>query len=209
MASVCLSCPCMSLQESVKVLAIIDAVLSIFNLILYTLALVGAAAYTMEQTVDDKAAQGFAIFLVVLYLFGSIIQILIAFKLYSGGKNANYQSCKFWMKITYVLLIIQIVGIITDFSDGEFKGYMAGGSLIDLIYKIYEMLVVSYYLNELNERHELVGKMEKGEVHSTPGQTQSQLQPFYPPQHPYAPTTIGIGPNNQGQFVNPMANNIL
>jgi len=192
-------CPCFSLQESVKVLAIIDAILSTLNLILYILELVALAGYSWG-TNGQQAAQIVAVFLVAIYLLSSIIQILIAAKLYSGGINKNYQRCKFWLKITYVLVILQIIGLIVDVSDGEFKGFSSATSMIDLIYKVYEMLVVSLFLTELENRHEHVANVDSGV-----GQPASSSPHIMVPcngnvnihQNPYAPTTTELSYRNQ------------
>ncbi|CAL8083937.1 unnamed protein product [Orchesella dallaii] len=218
--AICL-CPCMSLQESVKVLAIIDALLSLLNIIFYITALVAIATDNLDYVQIDgqrAAAQVVAIILIAIYLLGSIIQILIAAKLYSGGKNKHYQRCKFWLKITYVLVVLQIIGLITDVSDGEFKGYSAAASFSDLLYKLYEMLVVSMFLTELEDRHEQVGKLESQagvgvSSASSPFQNQPQTHSDKPnmnnshQENPYTPTTTTeLGFRNQDPFSTPLLN---
>ncbi|CAL8083831.1 unnamed protein product [Orchesella dallaii] len=141
-------CPCMSLQQGVKILAIIDAVLSTLGVVLYTLALIVLLADSedLDLPTDEKTV---GVFIIALAIFIAILQILLAFRLYYGGVNRDSRNCRIWLIISVVIITVIGICFIVNVSTRRFDEYYGAGSVIGLVYKIYEMLVVSSFIKQL------------------------------------------------------------
>ncbi|ODM90745.1 hypothetical protein Ocin01_15941 [Orchesella cincta] len=147
---ICL-CPCMSLQKGVTVLAVIDAVLSSIFLALYILGLVALLAISKEDLEVTTEEKNIGIATCAIAIVIAILQILLALRLYYGGKNRDTRNCRVWLIATVVVVTIMVISFILNVSAGKFEGSSGAASLLDLTYKIYEMLVVSSFVKQLGQ----------------------------------------------------------
>ncbi|CAL8083881.1 unnamed protein product [Orchesella dallaii] len=141
-------CPCMSLGKGVKILAIVDAVLSVLNVGTLILALVGLLAWHEELELE-KQTKTIAIAAIVIGMILCILEALLAVKLYRGAKDNDHRSCRFWLLVTIVLTVITVISLIVNSTSGDFHGASFGVSVVALGYKAYEIFVVYTFMGVL------------------------------------------------------------
>ncbi|CAL8097652.1 unnamed protein product [Orchesella dallaii] len=102
----------MCLINGVKLLAIVDATLSILNIFLYITPLLyfGIVQDPDEQEIIDT----FLIFALIVFLVTCPVQIFMTLQLYNGAENKNYNKCQSWIIFSIIILLINAYGLIID-----------------------------------------------------------------------------------------------
>ncbi|CAL8083884.1 unnamed protein product [Orchesella dallaii] len=166
---------CMSSQRGVKILAIIDAVLSVLNLGLFALGVIGLLVYDDELDITERqkriATGAFVIGIVI-----SILQILLAFRLFYGAKNRDYRNCRIWITVTIVVVVINTASLILNWTAGEPTAFVLGITAFLICYKIFEIVVVLMFLRTLGTD----GQAGNGIIYATAAAPQPP--PYYPAQ---------------------------
>ncbi|ODM97068.1 hypothetical protein Ocin01_09609 [Orchesella cincta] len=147
--------PCMALQKGTMLLAVIDAMISIVNV---GTLVIGFLIFDKDDPDFSNGEKIITLVVLIVVTIMCILQIALAFKLYMAAINKNYKSCRLWMIISAVVLIINVLNTTVDTATTDFEGTSLAGNVIAIIYKIYEMLVVYAFLQELKSNEAMALK---------------------------------------------------
>ncbi|CAL8103727.1 unnamed protein product [Orchesella dallaii] len=139
-------CPCMALQKGTMLLAVIDAMLSIVNV---GTLVIGFLIFDKDDPDFSQSEKVITLVVLIVVTVMCVLQIALAFKLYMGAIKKNYKSCRLWMIISVVVLIVNLLNSIVDSTTTDFEGTSLAGNVISIVYKIFEMFVVYAFLEEL------------------------------------------------------------
>ncbi|ODM95157.1 hypothetical protein Ocin01_11525 [Orchesella cincta] len=130
----------MPLQKGVKVLAIIDAVLSTLNLGMYVLAIVGLHVYDDElDTLKRKKCCHWCCCCCHNHLNSSD----------NAALQKRLSKLRIWIIVTVIVVIINIASLILNSTSGEYAPAAFGITVFLICYKIFETVVVISFLRTL------------------------------------------------------------
>ncbi|CAL8097828.1 unnamed protein product [Orchesella dallaii] len=133
----------MPLRRGVKILSIVDATLSIVNILIFILPLTYFEIVpNPEEEVGFKDT--FMIPAMILFFATSTLQIYMAVLLYSATKTKNYKNCQSWLMFTLFMLSVNGYGVI------KWGGTMQQTFLVIvlgiMLYKIFLILLVVKFM---------------------------------------------------------------
>ncbi|CAL8083878.1 unnamed protein product [Orchesella dallaii] len=144
-------CPCMPLDQAVRVLAIIDGVLDGVGILIFLTELIVMIAGSNVRALDVGR--------LVAGLIFEILFVWLATTLYEATNTRNQRACRRWLYMTGALVVLLILGIIVYSSLGEFAlDFII--ILIIIAFKIYESLVVNAFSQEVMRDGQAPGNSE-------------------------------------------------
>ncbi|ODM91025.1 hypothetical protein Ocin01_15657 [Orchesella cincta] len=139
-------CPCMPLEKGVKLLAIIDGIIGITNLLLFSFVLVGLKTHKEEFGLNDEEKQTVGPILIIEMTF-SIVQIFMAVKLFDGAKLNDIRKCRTWIIVATILGLMEVC---SSLKNGEELNALSFRIfLVAIVYKVYAIFVVLSFTKEL------------------------------------------------------------
>ncbi|ODM89938.1 hypothetical protein Ocin01_16743 [Orchesella cincta] len=171
-------CPCMPLQSGVRLLAIIDAVLSLLNLGLFLLVLLAILFYKGENEIED-GDKGVSVVIVVVAILIAGLQFLLALRLYRGAKEKDSRRCRSWLAATVVIITIYAISLVTNRTAKDFHGGGLAVFMVAIIYKVFEVVLVVAFIEMLKQDH------QRGIGYIFPPVAAPQPHPLYPTSNVY------------------------
>ncbi|ODM95156.1 hypothetical protein Ocin01_11524 [Orchesella cincta] len=110
----------------------------------------------------------------------SILQIILALRLFFAAKNRDYRNCRIWIIVTVIVVVINIASLILNSTSGEFDSLSFGITIFLVCYKLFELLVVISFLRTLRGADR---NWEWGCMYATSTVPQPGTGPHYPAQH--------------------------
>ncbi|CAL8097649.1 unnamed protein product [Orchesella dallaii] len=201
-------CPCMRLQTGVKLLSIIDALLTLLFVVVCVVTLVTVLNFD-DQKLEGLKLKGYKnllVAMVVLDMIVSILQFILDIILYNAAIKRSWAKCFVWLVVTGITLTKYIYNIAKNSTLPGFSASAYVYGILFFIFKLYEMVVVFSFIQQVRKQP----STEVEDINSYPAAAPMPIGAISQNQ-PYDPNGMQFSydaPQYQAQYQNQYQNNV-
>ncbi|OXA40473.1 uncharacterized protein LOC110860572 [Folsomia candida] len=175
---------CMPLQRGVIIMAIIDIVFAIFDLVVVILAIIAVTVNRDDHPELENEEITVTIVVCIILLIIAILGLLLSIRLYFGAQRRDIRNCRLWLIVKLVLFCIDLISLIVNFSAGDAGPLGSIVAILIMVYRIYMMYVVYCFIQEL-----------KLDLNRFAGGVTFAMHNYPPQNYPHQQPTVFISSN--------------